>query len=71
MNTDEVEIIAVEKDKRLVIVKHMPKSQRELIDALCIYWTVNEIHFSITEVLRYEKPQRVFYSVLWEEGERE
>jgi hypothetical protein len=66
-----VEIIMVSQAERTVTVRKMPQSQREVIDALLQYWTDNEVPFSITEVLRYEKPQRLFYAVLWLEGDDE
>lgn len=65
-----VEILQVNQDARLITVRHMPQSQRELILAICAYWHDHEMPWCITEVLRFEKPQRIFYSVLWLEGER-
>lgn len=67
----KVEIISVSEEARLITVRYMPQSQRELVDALCDYWRDNEVDFSITEVLRYEKPQRIFFAVRWMEGEME
>lgn len=69
MNTAEVEIIAIEQHTRQIIVRHMPQSERKLIDAICQYWKDNELPWSITEVLRYERPQQVYYSVRWLQGE--
>lgn len=64
-------VISVDREAKLVTVEHMPQSQRELIDELCIFWTIKEMPFPITEVLRYERPQRVFYAVKWLDGEIE
>ena len=66
-----VEVTLVSQTDRVVYVRKMPQSQRELIDALLLYWTDREVPFSITEVLRYEKPQRIFYAVQWLEGDDE
>lgn len=52
-------------------MRHMPQSERALMDAICQYWKDNELPFSITEVLRYEKPQKLFYAVYWIEGEHD
>lgn len=60
-----VEVLSVTQETRLIVIDRMPQSQRELIDALLRYWTVNEVEFSITEVLRYEKPQQIFFSTIW------
>ena len=64
-----VEIIAVDRGERTVYVRKMPTSQKALIVALCEFWRDNEIDWSITEVLRFEKPAHVFYRVNWLEGE--
>ena len=64
-----VEILSVDGIERLIIVRRMPNSQKALIDALCKYWRDNEVEWSITEVLRYEKPAHVFYKVMWIEGD--
>lgn len=66
-----VEIIAVDRRERTVMVRYMPTSQKALIEALCEFWKEHEIEWSITEVLRYEKPAHVFYRVMWMEGEHE
>lgn len=66
-----VEIIFVSQPERMITVRHMPKSQRELILAICAYWHDKEMPFCITEVLRFEKPQKIFYSVIWLEGEKD
>lgn len=66
-----VEIIAVDRRERTILVRHIPTSQRALIDALCEHWKHHEVDWSITEVLRYEKPAHVFYRVMWLEGEHE
>jgi hypothetical protein len=50
---------------RKIMVNRMPHSQSELIEAICEYWKENEVPHSITEVLRYEKPQHVFWAVKW------
>lgn len=49
----------------------MPHSQKALIDAICDYWRDHEIDWSITEVLRFEKPAHVFFAVQWMEGEHD
>lgn len=67
----DVEVLAVSQEKRTVTVRHMPQSERALMDAICQYWKDNELPFSITEVLRYEKPQKLFYAVYWIEGEHD
>lgn len=66
-----VEIIAVDREERTIMVRRMPTSQKALIDALCDFWRDHEIEWSITEVLRYEKPAHVFYRVMWMEGEHD
>jgi hypothetical protein len=64
-----VKILWISQDTRTITLLHCPQSQRELIDAICAYWKEHELPWSITEVLRFPKPQRVFYSVHWTEGE--
>lgn len=66
-----VEVITVSRKMRTVLVRRMPNSQKALIEAICDYWRENEIEWSITEVLRYEKPAHLFYAVKWTEGEDE
>ena len=66
-----VEILSIDREQRMITVRFMPKSQRELIEAICAYWQKKELPFSIGEVLRFEKPQRIFYSTVWTEGEKE
>lgn len=66
-----VEIIAVDREERTIMVRRMPTSQKALINALCDFWRDHEIEWSITEVLRYEKPAHVFYRVMWMEGEHD
>ena len=66
-----VDVIAVDRTERTIMVRRMPNSQKALIEALCEFWRDNEIEWSITEVLRYEKPAHVFYRVMWMEGEDE
>lgn len=68
---DTVDVIAVDRTERTIMVRRMPNSQKALIEALCEFWRDNEIEWSITEVLRYEKPAHVFYRVMWMEGEDE
>ena len=62
-----IEVIRISQEARTVVVRQMPQSQRELIDAVLQSFTDN----SVTEVLRYEKPQHMFYAVRWIEGARE
>lgn len=66
-----VEVIRVSQEARTVVVRQMPQSQRELIDAVLQFFTDNELSFSVTEVLRYERPQHMFYAVRWVEGAKE
>ena len=66
-----VEIVAVDRDERTIMVRRMPNSQKKLIEALCDHWREHEVEWSITEVLRYEKPAHVFYKVMWIEGDDE
>lgn len=68
---ESVEVLIVDRGSRIVYVRKMPHSQKALIDALCEYWKEHEIEWSITEVLRYEKPAHVFYAVQWMEGEHD
>jgi hypothetical protein len=67
----KVVVVLVNRASRIVYVEKMPHSQKALIDALCEYWKENEMDYSITEVLRYEKPAHVFYAVQWLEGDDE
>lgn len=66
-----VEIVGVDRETRTIIVRRMPHSQKALIDAICDYWRDHEIDWSITEVLRFEKPAHVFFAVQWMEGEHD
>jgi len=66
-----VEVLGVNREMRTIMVRRMPNSQKALIDAVCMYWRDNEIEWSITEVLRYEKPAHLFYAVKWLEGDDE
>lgn len=38
---------------------------REVMDALVDYWKENEVDYPISEVIRFEKPQHLFYAVNW------
>jgi hypothetical protein len=66
-----VEVLGVNRETRTVLVRRMPNTQKALIDAICDYWLQNEIEWSITEVLRYEKPAHLFFAVKWIEGDDE
>lgn len=68
---NEVEILWISRSERMITVRYMPQSERALIDALLKYWKEREMPWSITEVLRFDKPQRIFYSVLWTSGEKD
>ena len=64
-----VEILSVSRDTRTIHVRKRPQSSRELVEALLEYWKEHEMPWSITEVLRYSNPQKIYYNVLWVEGE--
>jgi hypothetical protein len=68
---EPVQVVLVNREARIVYVEKMPTSQKALITALCEYWKENEMDWSITEVLRFEKPAHVFFAVQWLEGEDE
>lgn len=69
MAHSEVEIISVSRDTRTVVIRKCPRSMQQVLDALCEHWKENEMPWSITEVLRYAPPQKLFYSVEWIEDD--
>jgi hypothetical protein len=62
---DDVEIVSINRDLRMIVIRKRPRSMQQVLDALCEYWRENEMPWSITEVMRYAPPQKIFYQVEW------
>jgi len=65
-----VEILGVDRWKKKITIRKPPNSMREIMDALIDYWKENEMDYPISEVMRFERPQHLFYTVHWIEGAR-
>jgi hypothetical protein len=60
-----VEIVSVDRWKRTVTLRRRPQSMREVMDALVAHWKEHEVDYPISEVIRFERPQHLFYAVNW------
>ena len=60
-----VEIMSVDRWRRKIVLRRRPQSMREVMDALVDYWKENEVDYPISEVIRFERPQHLFYAVDW------
>lgn len=68
--TDEdVVILWISRDTRTIKVQRRPRSMMQMCDAICQYWKEHELPWSITEVIRYAPPQKIFYHVHWIEDD--
>ena len=60
-----IEIVSVDRWKREIVLRRRPQSMREVMDALVQYWKDNEMDYPIAEVIRFERPQHLFYAIHW------
>lgn len=60
-----MKVVEVKPHIRTIVISSRPTSMQKTIDVITEFWRSNEIDIPLNEVLRTEKPQKIFWNIRW------